>query len=116
MPAGEASTRGGAPAAVAGEASSSSAVPAASAAATGADVVKCQRAPAPPQVTLVHKSIEISESCLQSQLLQTNVLRIFTTALPEFWLYVLGLLFILVTLFMPHGVVGVARQWKARRA
>ncbi|HKC42466.1 MAG TPA: urea ABC transporter permease subunit UrtC [Burkholderiales bacterium] len=31
----------------------------------------------------------------------------FTQALPEYWLYVLGLLFILVTLFMPRGVVGL---------
>jgi urea transport system permease protein len=37
---------------------------------------------------------------------------VFTTALPEFWLYVLGLLFILVTLFMPQGVVGVVRKWR----
>jgi urea transport system permease protein len=40
---------------------------------------------------------------------------VFTVAFPEFWLYVLGLLFILVTLFMPHGVVGVVKQWRARR-
>jgi len=39
---------------------------------------------------------------------------VFTTAFPEFWLYVLGLLFIGVTLFMPHGVVGVVRRWKSR--
>src|SRR5213075_2660360 len=30
----------------------------------------------------------------------------FTVAFPEYWLYFLGLLFILVTLFMPQGVVG----------
>ncbi len=39
---------------------------------------------------------------------------VFTNAFPEFWLYVLGLLFILVTLFMPQGVVGLVRQWKSR--
>ena len=38
----------------------------------------------------------------------------FTVALPEYWLYVLGLLFILVTLFMPDGVVGLARRLSAR--
>jgi urea transport system permease protein len=32
-----------------------------------------------------------------------------TVAFPEFWLYVLGALFIVVTLYMPNGVVGVAR-------
>jgi urea transport system permease protein len=30
----------------------------------------------------------------------------FTVAFPEFWLYFLGLLFILVTLLLPHGIVG----------
>ena len=30
----------------------------------------------------------------------------FTGALPEFWLFALGLLFILVTLFLPKGIVG----------
>ncbi len=32
----------------------------------------------------------------------------FTQAFPEYWLYFLGLLFILVTLFMPQGVAGLA--------
>ncbi|MEO8062167.1 MAG: urea ABC transporter permease subunit UrtC [Pseudomonadota bacterium] len=32
---------------------------------------------------------------------------LFTTVLPEFWLYALGLLFVLVTLFLPGGVVGL---------
>ena len=31
----------------------------------------------------------------------------FTQALPEYWLYVLGLLFILVTLFLPRGMAGL---------
>src|ERR1700693_5700817 len=31
----------------------------------------------------------------------------FTQVLPEYWLYVLGLLFILVTLFLPRGTAGV---------
>jgi urea transport system permease protein len=30
----------------------------------------------------------------------------FTGAMPELWLYVLGAMFILVTLFLPQGVVG----------
>ena len=41
---------------------------------------------------------------------------IFTVAFPEYWLYVLGLLFILVTLFMPQGVVGLLRRWRAQRS
>jgi urea transport system permease protein len=40
----------------------------------------------------------------------------FTGALPEFWLFALGGLFIFVTLFMPKGVVGLWDQWMARRA
>ena len=35
----------------------------------------------------------------------------FTGALPEFWLFALGGLFVLVTLFMPKGVVGL---WASR--
>jgi urea transport system permease protein len=31
----------------------------------------------------------------------------FTQAFPEYWLYFLGLIFIIVTLFMPRGVVGL---------
>ncbi|MCX7891960.1 MAG: urea ABC transporter permease subunit UrtC [Burkholderiales bacterium] len=41
---------------------------------------------------------------------------VFTVWLPEYWLYVLGLLFVLVTLFLPDGVVGLARRLRGRRA
>ena len=34
----------------------------------------------------------------------------FTSVFPEFWLYALGLIFVLVTLFLPQGIVGLARQ------
>jgi urea transport system permease protein len=44
----------------------------------------------------------------------------FTQAAPEYWLYVLGLLFIVVTLFMPRGIVGLFAQlrdkWAQRAA
>ena len=38
----------------------------------------------------------------------------FTQAFPEYWLYVLGMLFIVVTLFLPRGIVGtlIARPWR----
>ncbi len=36
----------------------------------------------------------------------------FTAAFPDLWLYVLGLLFILVTLFMPQGIVGLVQKFK----
>ena len=38
----------------------------------------------------------------------------FTVALPEIWLYALGGLFVVVTLFMPQGVVGLFRKLKQR--
>lgn len=38
----------------------------------------------------------------------------FTSVFPEFWLYVLGLIFVLTTLFLPQGIVGLARQVAAR--
>ncbi len=38
----------------------------------------------------------------------------FTQAFPEFWLYFLGLTFVIVTLFLPDGVSGIARQLKRR--
>jgi len=34
----------------------------------------------------------------------------FTVAFPEFWLYFLGLLFVVVTLFLPHGIVGGVKK------
>ncbi|MGQ0652392.1 MAG: urea ABC transporter permease subunit UrtC, partial [Betaproteobacteria bacterium] len=40
---------------------------------------------------------------------------VFTVAFPEYWLYVLGLLFIAVTLFMPRGIVGSMQGLFSRR-
>jgi urea transport system permease protein len=40
----------------------------------------------------------------------------FTVAFPEFWLFFLGTLFIAVTLFLPHGIVGLLRRRKGRDA
>jgi urea transport system permease protein len=34
----------------------------------------------------------------------------FTQAFPEYWLFFLGLLFILVTLFLPQGVISLFRR------
>ncbi len=39
----------------------------------------------------------------------------FTEALPEVWLYALGALFVLVTLFLPRGVAGLLRARRPRR-
>jgi urea transport system permease protein len=38
----------------------------------------------------------------------------FTQAFPEYWLFFLGLLFIVVTLFLPHGVLGLIEKLKTR--
>ncbi|MGD9833635.1 MAG: urea ABC transporter permease subunit UrtC [Piscinibacter sp.] len=37
---------------------------------------------------------------------------VFTQYFPEFWLYVLGAMFIAVTLFLPQGIVGLFRRAK----
>ena len=37
----------------------------------------------------------------------------FTGAFPEFWLFALGALFVVTTLFLPKGVVGLIGQWRA---
>jgi len=41
---------------------------------------------------------------------------VFTQVLPEYWLYVLGLLFILTTLFLPNGVVGLLAKLRKKSA
>ncbi|HUN91422.1 MAG TPA: urea ABC transporter permease subunit UrtC [Burkholderiaceae bacterium] len=38
----------------------------------------------------------------------------FTVAFPQFWLYFLGLLFVLVTLLLPRGLIGLAAQLRRR--
>jgi len=38
-----------------------------------------------------------------------------TTAVPEFWLYALGMIFVLVTLFLPRGVMGLVNKLVRRR-
>jgi urea transport system permease protein len=40
----------------------------------------------------------------------------FSTALPSAWLYFLGLLFVLTTLFLPNGFIGLGRQLMSRKA
>ena len=39
----------------------------------------------------------------------------FTAALPEVWLYALGLLFVLVTVLLPQGIVGLLGRLRLRR-
>jgi len=39
----------------------------------------------------------------------------FTGALPEVWLFMLGGLFVAVTLFLPRGIVGLVNQFDLRR-
>lgn len=39
----------------------------------------------------------------------------FTAALPEVWLFALGALFILVTMYLPKGIAGISKLREARR-
>jgi urea transport system permease protein len=38
----------------------------------------------------------------------------FTVAFPEYWLYLLGAIFVVVTLFLPNGVVGLVQKLRSR--
>ena len=40
----------------------------------------------------------------------------FTVAFPEFWLYFLGLLFVVVTLFLPDGIVGGVKKLLGKKS
>ena len=40
----------------------------------------------------------------------------FTGALPDYWLFALGALFVLVTLFLPKGILGLVDQLTHKRA
>jgi urea transport system permease protein len=40
----------------------------------------------------------------------------FTVAAPEFWLFVLGGLFVVVTLFFPRGIIGTLARLRLPRA
>ncbi len=40
----------------------------------------------------------------------------FTQSFPEYWLYFLGLLFVLVTLYLPNGVLGLIRKAKGAKS
>src|SRR5262249_7399003 len=39
-----------------------------------------------------------------------------TDALPEYWLFALGALFVLTTLFLPKGILGLLTQRRERKA
>lgn len=39
----------------------------------------------------------------------------FTGAFPEIWLFMLGALFVVSTLYLPKGVVGVVQEWREKR-
>lgn len=40
----------------------------------------------------------------------------FTSVLPQYWLFALGAIFVLVTLFLPQGIAGLVRKLWAKRA
>jgi urea transport system permease protein len=39
----------------------------------------------------------------------------FTAAFPDLWLYALGLIFILITLFMPQGMLGLVKTLQKQK-
>ena len=44
-----------------------------------------------------------------------NLLKSYTTqAFPDYWLIIMGGLFVFVVLFMPQGLIGVFNQWKEK--
>ena len=44
-----------------------------------------------------------------------NLLKSYTTqAFPDYWLIIMGGLFVFVVLFMPQGLIGVYHQWKEK--
>jgi len=40
----------------------------------------------------------------------------FTGAFPEYWLFALGALFVVTTLFLPKGIVGLIGQYRTATA
>jgi urea transport system permease protein len=40
----------------------------------------------------------------------------FTSVMPQYWLFILGAIFVLVTLFLPQGIAGLVRNLWARRS
>ena len=40
----------------------------------------------------------------------------FTAAFPEYWLYFLGAIFVIVTLYLPQGIVGLVRKVFAKKS
>ncbi|MGC2164658.1 MAG: urea ABC transporter permease subunit UrtC [Gallionella sp.] len=40
----------------------------------------------------------------------------FTASFPEYWLYFLGLLFVLVTLYLPQGMMGLSKKFARKRS
>ncbi len=39
----------------------------------------------------------------------------FTAAFPDMWILLLGALFVVVTLFLPKGIVGTLAEWWEKR-
>ena len=39
----------------------------------------------------------------------------FTGVLPELWLFALGALFVVVTLYLPKGIIAIMDHWKKNK-
>ena len=67
-----------------------------------------------PAITLSSlRTVSASEEHLSAGLVN-GAKSFFTQAFPEYWLFFLGLLFILVPLFLPQGVLGLINKRRER--
>jgi len=63
-----------------------------------------------PQVGIINPSEMTPAASIVGAFVVNGAKSVFTQHMPEYWLYVLGAMFIAVTLFLPGGVVGLARH------
>ncbi len=76
-----------------------------------ADALRRRMADVPPPPPIVTRDRVWSHPLLGAAIVN-GARSIFTVAFPEYWLFFLGLMFILVTLFSPSGVIGLLRRRK----
>ena len=56
------------------------------------------------------KVIPLPTKAIVGAFLVNGAKTFFTAFAPEYWLFILGGLFVLVTLYMPNGVVGLLKN------
>jgi urea transport system permease protein len=63
-----------------------------------------------PQVGIINPGVFSPLFSIELAMIVSLASSYFTSALPEVWLYALGALFVVVTLYLPKGVVGLISQ------